>query len=1071
MAYDEGPPSLPELQDKGKCTDIRSCDQALTYYSKMHDKYYDLKSDNCPNYSGMIAFTRFCNKVTELYRLTRDRQNETSDIKSKFEAKIKEDTLATVKANAANNNIKKPSWVLMAEANKIAEKKIRNLEEGNDPYENLEEKNDKSRRAQRKEDRHNRREYYDEQKRNKKHDKLMAELKPNADEIYKRALAEEYGEEKKLSPQDQKKHDREQKKQQQLAHEAQRKTEKELAKQEKLESKKEQQAMKQEIARDDLLKKQNKKQGELEYKENKQLGKVDQEYDKDYKKFEAKLDKNKKLTTEEKENRLAAFEEQQAIIKGEEKEAEKNRIRAEYDKKEKALAEKQKSETEKLEAKQARQNKKSENSDSEGPGFLGKMWNKVTGKKEKPAPYKSLAEEGFVEGGGLNEALKANKDSKLVYDANTGIYSEKKSLQQESTNTPTAKINETEKNNPPSEKSGSASAIKYDAPSPVPPPDGYVKNNTPTESVIPDRFAPISAENRVYYQRKNFTGGMEDSNAKMKQLQVGYTDSNGKASSAEVYLNNKWEIEQLNVYNPDGTASGINPNSEEGKKIAKEVLAVNNERFANEHTTSQEQENAYAKRIKSSTDSLKSQTQETENEDTANAARAKKGPVDPCKGLKDHALKKCNRSKGHKEFERGSEMADDDENSNYGGKYGGASKVVTETLNSVVAQGTQMADAHVAQKVTRVSDQTLVEVQKLGSEAKTDDINAAKKKVFDQAAKEAKTVAGVTFGGAALQGMRAIQHFASVKKVQAAKMFANHEVSVLKAKVLAECKPGDPNADVENCKKMAADIEKKEKNIKLNSAGEMRAQSETALKTLIEAGQTSLKAKQMLMAAGQFSAEGARTTATPTNNPDLVWGGGPDYQPSEGGPAMGDPDAPSAIEDVTEQASTAGDAFGTPNYDGGNEFGPTDSFAPGAFVAGDANGPGGSGPGAGGLGAAGGTSAAKDDSQKENAGPGAKKESGGVYARGEGAGGPRRGGGSGGGGGVGMDMNFADLLAKLLPNSDEAKKEELAAADEGAADRMPASDGAAVLGRNANIFEAIHKRYIKKSNESAIVFQ
>ena len=120
-----------------------------------------------------------------------------------------------------------------------------------------------------------------------------------------------------------------------------------------------------------------------------------------------------------------------------------------------------------------------------------------------------------------------------------------------------------------------------------------------------------------------------------------------------------------------------------------------------------------------------------------------------------------------------------------------------------------------------------------------------------------------------------------------------------------------------------------------------------------------------------------------------------------------------------------------------------------------------------GLGSAGGTSAANDDKKADTSA--LTKNAEGTYSPSDDAGSKfSRAGGMGGGAGVGLDNGFADLLKKFLPGGDDEKKGQ----DNlnFGSDRSPASDQAAVLGRNQNIFEAIHKRYEKKQAEGAIIF-
>jgi hypothetical protein len=126
------------------------------------------------------------------------------------------------------------------------------------------------------------------------------------------------------------------------------------------------------------------------------------------------------------------------------------------------------------------------------------------------------------------------------------------------------------------------------------------------------------------------------------------------------------------------------------------------------------------------------------------------------------------------------------------------------------------------------------------------------------------------------------------------------------------------------------------------------------------------------------------------------------------------------------------------------------------------------GSGGGGAGSAGGTSRAQDESsgnpaqtRDPKAGTYAASEGGGKYAS--------RGASSSNGPGVKVDSAFADLLKKFLPGSDD-KKDKPMLDPNANRDRSPASNQAAVIGRNKNIFDEIHKRYQKKNAEGAVIF-
>jgi hypothetical protein len=124
-------------------------------------------------------------------------------------------------------------------------------------------------------------------------------------------------------------------------------------------------------------------------------------------------------------------------------------------------------------------------------------------------------------------------------------------------------------------------------------------------------------------------------------------------------------------------------------------------------------------------------------------------------------------------------------------------------------------------------------------------------------------------------------------------------------------------------------------------------------------------------------------------------------------------------------------------------------------------------------GGSGGTSAARDSGDGKQDAVAGKPQSGGKYEGGDGGGSKfSRGGGGGGSGrsGVGVDGGFADLLKRMLPGGadDKAASKAAIGLDN---DRTPASDRAAVISREKNIFKEISKRYLKKNSEGAVLFQ
>jgi hypothetical protein len=187
-----------------------------------------------------------------------------------------------------------------------------------------------------------------------------------------------------------------------------------------------------------------------------------------------------------------------------------------------------------------------------------------------------------------------------------------------------------------------------------------------------------------------------------------------------------------------------------------------------------------------------------------------------------------------------------------------------------------------------------------------------------------------------------------------------------------------------------------------------------------------------------------------------------------GGIQQGGPNDPTLTPNVIESAVTAEDPTKKEELAGNLNLNPNDpnlgpEGPPAAPFVG-ANAEPGAGGGAGGLGAAGGTSADKSAMEAGPQGPAAQTKAG-SYAAVSGGGGYKS-KGSGAGAKTGVDSAFADLLKKFLPGEEKAQKKGPGELEFG--DRSPASNQAAVIGRNKNIFEEIHKRYQKKSAEGAV---
>ncbi len=323
---------------------------------------------------------------------------------------------------------------------------------------------------------------------------------------------------------------------------------------------------------------------------------------------------------------------------------------------------------------------------------------------------------------------------------------------------------------------------------------------------------------------------------------------------------------------------------------------------------------------------------------------------------------------------------------------------------------------------------------------------------------------------------------------------------------------GDPNARIcktsvecksyarhhaDDIQNLTAELQNKEKeitkqtsdyqaaidNITKNRNDEVKAQQTLA------AQQAMLGAQTLATAAEQeLAAKNAHDAADRLKQETTAWtnqgGGGYNLTPgvqnntnnTGNGQLAGGPATSDAITAGTPPPNSVGSNLGGAAGFNPNLTDPNAAAGPAAAAFVPGQGPGGGGGGSGGgMGAAGGTTASKEDNAAMTAGngPTAKSQAGGSYATTDGGGGYNKGSryGSGGSGSVGSDPNFSDMLKAFLPGG--KGKDGAGDANAGgynSADRMPATGGdtAAVLGKNQNIFNEIHSRYIKKTNEGAI---
>lgn len=416
----------------------------------------------------------------------------------------------------------------------------------------------------------------------------------------------------------------------------------------------------------------------------------------------------------------------------------------------------------------------------------------------------------------------------------------------------------------------------------------------------------------------------------------------------------------------------------------------------------------------------------------------------------------------------------------YGGKYGGLSNESTEAINKTIDTGLQLANG-INTEAQRIKGANEIRNHQNGTQGDQETMG----KLMGHTQSTLTTQAAVETVGFLAEAYQAGRHLWSKIKVSGAKREADgilgDEMTALEEKnqllqdenELLKANPTNPGSAQQIAANQALIVENKGKIENLakkmdvasnNSTQEKAKQNEFFANQAVKAAMTGLGATGKMMAAQQ-----AGEMAKEVTNPNyygldmgggIVNGGGID-------PALTSAPTSDALVDPAslEDESNLGQ---TPLLDPNNGGDVLRNPLPGANLAMSQQPS--AGGGGGGAGSAGGTSKAQDESAGGPAPP--KDLKAGSYASSEGGGSGKyssRGGSTAGGGDVKMDSAFADLLKKFLPGGEE-KKEGPALDLNAKTDRTPASDRAAVIGRNKNIFDEIHKRYQKKNAEGAVIF-
>ena len=401
------------------------------------------------------------------------------------------------------------------------------------------------------------------------------------------------------------------------------------------------------------------------------------------------------------------------------------------------------------------------------------------------------------------------------------------------------------------------------------------------------------------------------------------------------------------------------------------------------------------------------------------------------------------------------DMTNENKSNSYGGAYNTANVTTTDTINGAIkVSGTALQQLGTGM-TNNVGARSQANLQTTGTaqsaaQGTADTLNAAAK---------AQTMVGmVNLGASMTQLYRANAHRASAAgldaKTAAAIRQNNQDRDDLKSLECGSLILAAKSTCEEPINVHYAQVE--QNIITVNSTKEKTVQSETAMTEAITAAGTGVAAMSALQQAAQERAQAKIALQFAGSGFAFNPGNGSGY--TDGGsaaPPTGDMGGVVAAN--TDTGALPSNTQLNPNLDTGGPNAPNGRLGEG--------GPAGGAPpsGGGGVASAAGTSPGKDDAaNKDNTPPG--KSSAGSY--GDANGGPSGFSRAPGGPSVGMDNSFADMLKKFLPGEENGKKN----GDLNYNDRMPASDAAAVIARNKNIFEEVSKRYKKKSSDGEIVF-
>jgi hypothetical protein len=399
---------------------------------------------------------------------------------------------------------------------------------------------------------------------------------------------------------------------------------------------------------------------------------------------------------------------------------------------------------------------------------------------------------------------------------------------------------------------------------------------------------------------------------------------------------------------------------------------------------------------------------------------------------------------------------------NYGGLYGGADKTTTEAANVAGKVVISASDQLGVMQTNNAGASASAQLISQGVTATQEAAAQAQAKTLDAAASAATTGAMVDTGVAAIQMYRSYAHLSSIKAVNKTALLATDG----NTRVTNQAQDTVYTSAVQACAASATTdptcVTRAEQaynsRVDNNQANEIAAQKKAAMTEAMTAAGTTMSAVNKYMQASADRAAAQNALAAGATGFAFSPGTGSGYT-TDGT----DPDATPVPGQNVDTGPATGDGLASaPQVNPGLNGDPNGGAAGGFTAAAPDSGAGGAG---GQMGSASGTTAAKDDPANKDNTLASKSEVGKYTGNDPSTGYVKN---QGGGTGMGIDSAFADMMKNLLPGDKDKDKKGDGGLDFGS--RSPASDSAAVIARNKNIFEEIHKRYEKKNTEGAIVF-